>query len=795
MFKNNIKFAFRNIIRHKGFSILNIVGLSIGLSCSILIMLFVQYELSFDRYHESTKNIHRIIMWCKGDSYQGSEWYTNTPGALKSSVKESISGIKNSARVLRRAGIINNDNDPIFENDIFYVDPEFLEIFSFPLISGNKKTALNEPFSILISEEMALRYFKEMDPVGKTLKISNNDYLITGLIKNVPENSHFVFDFLVSLNTLYILDGGRENIEHWNWYGDWNTYILLENDANSEDVGKNITEFCRKFKTDKPDDEYHLQALKDIHLSGNINFEIEQNSDIKNIYILSAVAFLIILIACLNFMNLSTAISSKRAREVGIRKVLGSKKYQLLWQFISVSIILVMISLIISLTFVELLRPVFNKLIKEELVINYLEPDFIIGIFTIVLFTIMISGIYPAFIISSFKPLNIIKGNILSDKKKSYGFRNILVVIQFSITVILIICSLTFFRQLKYIQNRDLGFTIDNILYGRSNITLRSNYQLFKDELGKNSNIIDVYALGDIPNTITMGSQANWEGKQAEDRLSCQYAPVDNNFIDFFNIKIIEGRNFSIDLKTDINNSCILNEAAVKAIGWDNPIGKSFGIAWYNNPPRKVIGIIKDFHYNSLYMEVEPLALFLRTTNNDRPYFAVKLKPENISNTIKFIEKIYKEFSPDYPFRYNFLNEDINSKYKSEQLLSDIIKYFTFIAIFLSCIGLLGLVTYLVEQKTKEIGTRKVLGASPAIIIILLTKQFIILILISCFFAIPITYFVMLKWLQNFAFHIQLSIDIFVISVLIAIIIALFTVCFQTIKAANKNPVDILRNE
>ncbi|UCE20973.1 MAG: ABC transporter permease [Candidatus Aminicenantes bacterium] len=794
MFKNHLKIAFRNNYRQKVYSLINIAGLVIGLTCTILIMLYVRHELSYDRYHENAENIYRIVRWVKGNPYQGTEWFNSVPGALKAAVAEHFPEVLKSTRAFRRPGIINNNNSPVRENNIFYADPEFLEIFSFPLLYGNQETALNEPFFLLLTEKTSRKYFGNENPLGRILNISNYDYKITGVLKDVPKNSHYSFDFLASFNSLYTFYQGRENIEHWKWDSPWNTYVLLRKGTNPDETSTKMTELFREYRKSKKEVELHLQPLTKIHLHSNINHEIETNSNIQNIYIFSAVAFLIMLIACLNYINLTTARSAKRAKEVGVRKVFGACRNNLFKQFMVESFLFIMVAFGLSLILVFMLLPVFSDFIERDLHFSALiqgEMAFIIICFAVLLG--LISGSYPSLFLSSFRPVKIIRGISFIKPGRSLRFRNILVTVQFIISVVLIACSLIIYSQLEYIENKDLGFKKDHIIYGIVSQTLSKNLSPFKEELEKYPDITDVYTSGNLPITIVSFDNPKWEGKLDSEVFHVYSAPVDYNFIDFFEIELIEGRNFSQEYTGDSENAFILNETAVKAIGWENPIGKKFS-NWLVRDGR-VIGVIKDFHNNSIHLNVEPMALVLTTPKKRSSYYAVKVKSERISDTIEYLKSKFREFSPDYPFRYYFLDERIDSMYRKEQKVGEIFNYFTLIAIFLSCLGLFGLMSFTVTQKTKEIGIRKVLGASVAGLFWKLTTQFFKWIIISNLIALPIAYLAMNQWLQNFAYRTDLGIWKFLLSGLLALLIIIITNSFQSIKAATANPVDSLRYE
>ena len=798
MFKNYLKIALRNIKRNKGYSFINIAGLSVGLTCCILILLYVKYELSYDRYHENADNIYRVVMKQPGNVYMGNDWFNVGPGGLKSTLMEEYPEVIYSTRARPEGGYIYYNNNIFEERSIFFVDPEFFKVFSFPLISGDPETAVKEPFSMLITQRIAKKYFGNEDPVGKIINVEKKyDFEVRGVLDNCPENSHFTFDILASFNSLYTLYGGKDRIETWDsGNSGWNTYIQLRENFNPLDLESKFPAMAKKYRGEDYKGEFHLQSLTSIHLHSNINFEIEANGDIRHIYIFSAIAFFIMLIACLNYMNLATARAASRFKEIGVRKVIGAGRRHLIRQFLGESMIFTTAALLISLILVSLLLPSFGSFINRNLE-NNIFSDFPILIYLvcIALFVGAISGSYPALYMSALKPVNVIKGSLStgSVRKKSSAFRNSLVVVQFVISIVMIICTLTVFRQLNFIKNSKLGFTKDHIITGYlHDSNLRENLEPFKNDLSQYPRINDVYINGALPVTIGSNNRAKWEGLAEGEKGPLTYMGfVNYNFLDFFNIELIEGRNFSKEFSTDISQAIILNEKAVEVTGWENPIGKKFRVWDWG----VVIGVIKNFHNTSLHLKVEPMALHLTRPNRSSGYFAVKISSDDIPGTLAFIENKFKEYCPGYPFNYSFLDERIDRMYRSEQRLGQIFNYFTLIAIFISCLGLFGLASFTAEQRTREIGIRKVLGASISGILMLISREFVKWVLAANVIAIPIAYIAMNRWLQNFAYRIPIGIWTFVISVAMALMIALISVSYQSIKAATANPVDSLRYE
>ncbi|MFC1563410.1 ABC transporter permease [candidate division KSB1 bacterium] len=793
MFRNYIKIAFRNINNQKTYSFINIAGLTIGLTCTLLIIIYINHELSFDRYHENANEIYRVVISWTNHRQQGNELYNVIPGIFKTAVTSEFPEVLLSTRAKTHNVIINRNGSLFKETNIRYADPDFLEIFSFPLLSGDKETALGEPFSLVLTQEMAEKYFGDEDPVGRVLNIDKNDYKITGVIENIPENSHFTFDFLASFITMFKTYNDPSFIEAWDSHLSWNMYILTQKNSNIEELEERINDVFEP--RTKGEYKFHFQPLTDIHLHSKVNYDDPLNvSDIRYVYLLSAIASFIMLIACFNYINLSTARSVKRAKEVGIRRISGAHRINLIRQYFSESVLFVLFAFMVSIIMTYLLLPEFSELTSRDLNVNtILSGKMILGLFAILILVGILSGSYPALLLSSFKPINVISGILRSGSSSSSRIRSFLVVFQFMISVILIICTLVVYNQLEFIRNKDLGFEKDLIICGDVQGVMIENFHLFKDAIGENPDISGVYGLGVIPIKMEWSAFPIWEGKKEDEDVYFSLGMAEYNFIDFFSIEISEGRSFSKDFVTDIREAWILNETAVKAMGMKDPIGKKFGLSG-NEPRDKIVGVVKDFHFSSLQHNVEPLALCLKR----RPWFnsyAIKVKSENISDTIDFLEEKFKEFSPDYPFQYYFLDESVDRMYKTEQKLGEIFNIFTVVAILISCLGLFGLTSYTAEQRTKEVGVRKVLGASVNQIIYILSKEFVLWVVFATAFAFPIAYYSMNEWLNNFAYRVNIGLIPFLLAGGLVLMIALFTVSYQSAKTALINPVDSLKYE
>ncbi len=797
MLKNYLKIALRNIKRQKGFSFINIAGLSIGIAAVILILLYVQYELSFDRFHENVDRIYRVAQEFP-DYHQGKNQAAITPAPLAHAIVEEYPEVISATRFVKSTETLLIYGEKSFlENNFYFTDPQTFEIFSFKLLKGDLKTALDDPYSIIVSEQMAEKYFGDEEPLGKTISYKgSHDFTVTGILKNIPRNSHLTMDFIASFETYKLLTG----TDFSKWYmSSLYTYLLLREDADPLQLESKLPALLEKYwnKEKAAQYRYFIQPLSKIHLHSQlIDDEIATNSDIKLIYLFSSIAFLILIIACINYMNLGTARSAQRSKEVGIRKVVGAQKRQLIKQFLGESTILTFIAFLVSILIVEMVLPTFNSFVERELSFNIAENfQFVLWIILLMLLIGISAGSYPALAISSFKPVSILSGKLGSPSKGKL-FRNILVVIQFTISIVLIIGTFVIKNQLDHIRNMDVGYSKEQIVVlNLQDDEVTKNLKAIKTELQRNSNILTTSSSSNLPNNIISKGRADWPGKRDDIDLQICVGIVDYDFIDLYEIKIVEGRNFSKDFPSDENGAFLLNESAVKAIGWDSPIGKEFILTGHlGGGTGKVIGVMKDFNLHSLHQKIEPLYFYLNPNKYHR-YLSIKIKGNNIPETLGYIKNAMRRFSPKYPFEYNFFNEIFDRAYKSEQTIGKMISIFAFVVIFVACLGLFGLAAFTTEQRTKEIGVRKVLGASVSELLVLLSKEFIKWVLLANIIAWPIAWYAMNKWLQNFAYRVNIGIWIFILSASLALIIALVTVSYQSIKAAVANPVESLRYE
>jgi len=775
MLKNYFKITWRNIRNHKIYSFINIMGLAVGMACCILILIWIQDELSFDKFHENYSDIYRTIPELQGRKY------SSNPLALAGVFKEQYPEVRQMTRFCSRFWLMKH-GDKLYEERGALVDDDFLKMFTFPLIQGNSETVFASRDSIVLTQRAAAKYFGTQDPIGKSLLINNNTALIvTGVLKDVPLNSHLQFDFLASMRLM----GERE---YTSWSYEARTYALLEKNVSLPDFADKISGFVMEHdKRTKQKVVLHIQPLSQIHL-----YSLNGTDPVIYVYIFSTIAIAILIIACINFINLSTARSNTRAKEIGMRKVVGAEKADIIKQFIGESMILSAVALLVALGMVYLFLPAFNNLAEKQLTLNitgnvstfFLLPG-------IILFTGLVSGSYPAFMLSSFKPVNILRRGKLQSGSGGFVLRKILVVGQFIATIVLIIGTIVMYKQLNYIRNIDIGLNRDHVLAISMNRELREAYRSFKNEIKQHPNVLNVTAARRIPTNIGHVNPVYWEGKGPEDYVTMTDASVDYDYFKTLGMQIIQGRSFSEEYTTDRENY-VLNEEALRITGLESPIGKMFS-CWEDEG--KIIGIVKNFHTSSLHNEIGPVIFTLSQRHGSHSYIFVKIRPDDISGTIASLEKKAAEFAPNNLFEYSFLDDEFNRQYSSDQRRGDIYKHFTFLAIFISCLGLFGMASFTAEQRTKEIGIRKVLGASITNIIFLISKDFLVLLFVSNVIAWPIAYYLMDKLLNNYAYRTSIAAWVFIVSGMMAVCIALLTVCVKIVRVAHSNPVDSLRYE
>jgi ABC-type antimicrobial peptide transport system permease subunit len=784
MFKNHLKIALRGIKRQKGYSVINISGLAIGIACCILILLWVRDELGYDGFHEDRDSIYRIVS--QGVSAGVSEYYAVTPLPLGPALQQEYPEVVKATRYNGMQLRLRLGSETHAESGTL-VDPDFIRMFSFGLLQGDKESCLNDPFSIILTERLAGKYFGTRDPVGQVLTTqAGTDLKVSGVMKNVPHNSHLRFDFLIPFEILARLGRDLNNWEDVSYF----TYVMLERDANVSDVNRMIEATLDKYR-ERRDSSRYLQPLKDIHLRSHFKFDIEGHGDIRYVYIFSAAAALILTIACINFMNLATARSAGRAKEVGIRKVVGAHRSHIVRQFFGESTLLTMVAFLASLAMVRLLLPVFNVLSGKPLVFDLrLDPALYGGLLGILLFTGLLSGSYPAVFLSAFRPVRVLRGRFSAGGKGAL-FRRVLVVTQFSLSIILVIGTLGIYHQIHYMKNANLGFATDHLIYIPMSQEVHRNYDALRIELLRNPSILNVTAVDSLPIYEGSGtSKAEWEGKSADFQLQMRIGAVDYDFLETFGLGMVQGSFFSREITTDSSQGFVINEAAVKAMGLEDPIGKRFG--WRGRQGR-IIGIIQDYQLRTLHYEVEPLAIFIDP--DWLTYLCVKLDANNVPRSLAFLGDAWGKHSPEDPFQFRFFDDDIDTLYRAEERIGTLFKYFTLLAVFISCLGLFGLASYLVEQRTKEIGIRKVLGASVPRICVLLSQEFFKWVVIANLIAWPAAYFVTEQWLQSFAHRAGFALWIFVLSGVLSFTAATAAIGYQSVRAALINPARSLRYE
>jgi putative ABC transport system permease protein len=783
MIGNHFKTSLRNIIRYKGYALINILGLALGMTCAILIFLWVANELSYDRFHENDDHIYRVIKY-----YETEGSYTSYgPGILAEVLKNKYPDVQNAVRMFYWQNQPLRYEDNLYNLKIMCADPELFEIFTFPFISGDPTQACTYPNYIILTKATAAKLFKDESPLGKEVQFEMwgrwYNLIVTGVIENVPKNSHLQFDYVIPFEAV---TWSGMDIDSWN-IGGYRTYVMLNDNVHADLFNQKIAGLIREYLPES-NISLILEPLKRIHL-----YNYEGGGQIVGIYILSAIGVLILLIACFNFMNLATARVSTRSTEIGLRKVAGSSRMQLVRQFLSESITFALLALILAIAFTEIMLPVARQITEKNLNLEY-NPITIGGLLLISVFTGLIAGIYPAFYLSRLKPVMILKGARNASSGKPI-LRRFLVIIQFTISILLIIGGMVVYGQLEYIQNKDLGFNKEQVIAIPMKGSLFQKYDALKSEIMQNRNILSVTRAnaGFADNSCTTNS-ADWEGKSEPQELLMGIHAVDFDYLKTFDLRMAEGRYFSREFNSDIEEGFIVNEAAVRAMGMEDPLGKQFSCAAPSEIKQgHIVGIIKDYNWQSLGHDIQPLILTIAPWWFNRIY--IRLNPEDVFESMQFLGEKFRKIVPDCPFEYTFLDEEINRLYKSEILIGNIIKFATIFAIIIACLGLVGLASFTVSRRTTEIGIRKVLGASSLRIVTLLLQEFFKWILVANLIAIPLAYVIAHRWLQSFAYRIDLGWQIFALSSLMAFLAAAAAVGFQTLHAAMRNPANSLRQE
>ncbi len=787
MFKNYFKTTFRTLWKNKGYSLLNIGGLAIGIACAGLIFLWVADELSYDHYFSNRDNLYKVK---DRQTYDGTTFvFDATPGPFSNGIKSEIPGIKKTARSnWSTQSLFSLGEKNIYEQGN-YVDPDFLSMFQLRFIKGHAGSAFSALYSIVISENMANKFFGTTNVLGKTLRVDNKqDYVISGVIEDLPENVSFKFDWLAPFK---IFEDRNTWLQNWGSNGVL-TYVELQPNANANAINKKLHGYIQG-KQKEASARMSVYPINRWRLYDNYDTNgNEIPGRIKFINLFSLIAWIILIIACINFMNLSTARSEKRAREVGVRKVMGAGKRKLITQFITESVFMSLISALVAVAIIFIALPAFNGLVEKQLSINIGNPLHLGALLCIALICGLIAGSYPAFYLSSFKPVFVLKGIKIKGNSSAGFIRKGLVVLQFSISVILIICTIIIYQQIYHVKDRDLGYNKQNLIYAGLQGKMKEHFNAIKNDL-QATGVVENASISNSQ-VLQLGSNTGdftWQGKNPDKQVLITVESVSPEYISTMGVHLKEGRDFYPDIKSDSNN-IIINESLAKILDKKNVVGSI--ISRDGGEQRTVVGVIKDFVYNNMYAPAAPLILFPDTSNNN--VLSIRVKPGvKLHDALAKIETVVKNNNPGYPFEYNFIDEQFDKLFKTEALTGKLAGVFSILAIFISCLGLFGLAAYTAERRTKEIGIRKVLGATVNGLAALLSKEFLQLVIISCLVAFPFAWWMMKNWLEGFAYHINISGMVFVAAGLLAILIALLTVSFQAIRAAIANPVKSLRSE
>jgi putative ABC transport system permease protein len=789
MLTNLLKTAVRHILKHSGYSILNIIGLTIGIASALFLIIYVSDEVSYDRYHEKANRIYRVSTKITEPDDQFTWIVAQIPFGPQA--VQDYPEVQSFVRFLNMPRALYKYEDKEFnEENFYYVDSTLFDIFTYKVIKGDVKSALLEPNKIVLTAKIASKYFGDSNPIGKTLTTGTSTFEVTGVIQDVPFNSHFRFDAISSRNNL------PKQLGSWGNFGVF-TYLLFPENFNIKPFETKLKEMYTTYMKSifgpvNINIEYMLEPITRIHLYSTNAGEPEPTGSITYVYIFGVVAIFLILIAAMNYMNLATARSTGRAREVGMRKVSGSRRGPLVFQFLSESVVFTLVSLVISVIILVILLPKFNLLAGKsfDLQIVY-SPVVLLSLFAVIIIVGILGGSYPAFFLSRFSPVTVLKGEITSGSAGSL-FRKVLVVIQFTVSVIMIICTMAVFRQLNYLKSMDQGFDQKNVVSLQLNRGMNSKYEVLKQLLLDNPQIKYVTAT-DTP--IGEGSGKllfNVETDQGMAQRGVNYAVVDHDFVKALGIKMASGREFQKDMPSDTLKSVIVNETFVKRMNWAEPIGKKVEVGDTNTLRARVIGVMKDYHQTGMYNEIESLLLAYRITNN---IIYIKIGETDIGPVLNFIETKWKEVFPDQPFIYTFLSERFNRQFEADEKRGLIFTLFTILAILIACLGLFGLASYTVEQRTKEIGIRKVFGADDFTILKLISGDFLILVTISIMIAFPVAYYFMSRWLENYVYHGKLGAWLFILSALLTILITFLTISFKAYKASVMNPAHSIKTE
>ena len=789
MFKNLLKTAVRHILKHFGYSILNILGLTLGISSALFLIIYVSDEVSYDRYHEKADRIYRVSSKITEPDDQFTWNVAQLPFGPQ--VVHDYPEVQSFVRFINMPRALYKYEDKEFnEENFFYVDSTLFDIFTYKVLKGEVKSAMIDPKKIVLTEKIANKYFGKSDPIGKTLTTGTTTFEVTGVIEDVPTNSHFRFGAVASRNNL------PKQLGTWGNFGVF-TYLLFPDNYDVKAFEAKMQEMYGTYM--KPifggmniTVAYILEPITRIHLYSTNAGEPEPTGSITYVYIFAIVAIFLVLIAAMNYMNLATARSTKRAREVGLRKVVGSRRGPLVLQFLSESVVFTVISLVLSIVVLIVLLPKFNLLAGKSFDLHVIySPAVLLSLLAVIIVVGLFGGSYPAFFLSRFSPVTVLKGEITQGSAGSL-FRKILVVIQFTVSVIMIICTLVVFRQLNYMKNMDQGFDQKNVLSLQLNQAMVQKYQVLKQTLLENPNIKYVSVTN---SSVGEGSGKlifNVETDQGMAQKGVNFVVVDHDFVKTLGIRIIKGRDFQKDMPSDTLSGVIVNETFVKRMGWSDPIGKKIEAGDANTLRARVVGVMQDYHQTGMYNEIESLLMAYRDRGN---IVYLKLSGNETQSTLGFIEAKWKEVFPDQPFAYTYLSERFNRQFEADEKRGLVFTLFTILAILIACLGLFGLASYMVEQRTKEIGIRKVFGANESIILRLISKDFLILVTIGIIIAVPVAYYFMNNWLQNYVYRTNIGVPLLLLAALLTILITFITISYKAYQAAIMNPANSLKTE
>ncbi len=802
MLKNYLKIAFRNLAKDRIYSLINIVGLAVGMACCLFILLYIQDEVSYDRFHRNSDQIYRAALDLNRPD--GTRHFASTPFALAAAAESEFASVKESVRLYRSQPVATEIPGRRFEESrFFFADAAFLDMFSFGLAEGNPETALESPFSVILSRETARRYFGDESPLGKRITASDSlEFEVTGVFEEIPSQSHVQFDFIASMSSWAAMVPSITNDGSWAPHI-YYTYLLLSEDADPDALSVGL----RDLATQRVDFSkgtsfgFELQPLADIHLYSHRENELQANGSAQTLYLFGAIGLFILLIACFNFVNLSTARSEQRMKEVGIRKTLGANKQQLFVQFMGEMLLLSILALLVGLLLIDMLLPFLNEIVAKQLRVIDLAfgtmPLWIAGALLMVSFA---AGMYPALFLSAFQPVRAVKGGATEEAGKkgfSFSLRKSLVVLQFVMSVALIFSTVVVYQQLRFLRNHNLGFDAEQVLVLPSlNGQMLDKAELFKSEVMRTAAVSRAALSSNIPGRGAISFSVRSADMAADEWKTMNTQFVDPDYVETFKMEVIAGRDFSAERSSDTTNVFMLNESAAREFGWspDEAVGKEIAMT---SGGGEVIGVVRDFNYQSLRQSIEPLVIIgSPVAYGSAPlYISLRLNTNELSETLAGIEQLWQSVVPERTFSYFFLDDDFDRQYRAEQRLGEIFGLFAVLAIMIACMGLFGLATFAAKRRIKEIGIRKVMGASVADIVGLLSKDFLLLVVIGFVIAAPAAWYLMSRWLADFAYRIQIGLDVFALAGMAALLIAMATVGWQAVKAALMNPVNSLRNE